>query len=369
MTIVHLSDGYLIGMSIWLCAGVLSFWGLLVWRGRRRARQKSVKGIQFAMSLWLVCAMLTGVELYYATIYDQTDSFNISNVSKKWFKLHVEPDQKVLIFKNGKGTTYRDDRPYPESLTPDQHHICFLGDSFTFGHGVPNVRDRFSNRIRAKLNETHPGKFVVSNLADAGKDLRWVELVQKELYQDGRRIDTLIYVLCLNDIETFHKNHDKFYARLGARMPEFFLFRDTYFFNLLYFRARLFTVPEVKDYYSFVSEYYSGEPWQKMQKALNRVHQRCRDHGTNFKVVIFPFLHNLGGDYRFAEAHKVIVKHCRSVGIPVLDLAPVLKPHASEGLSVSRFDDHPNERAHALAADAILKTLLADVVTEKSTQE
>ena len=85
MTIIHLSDGYLMGMGAWLFAGMASLWGLLVLRRRRRERRKSVNVVHFAISLWFLFALLTTVELYYATIYDQTDSFNVSNVSKKWF--------------------------------------------------------------------------------------------------------------------------------------------------------------------------------------------------------------------------------------------------------------------------------------------
>jgi len=46
----------------------------------------------------------------------------------------------------------------------------------------------------------------------------------------------------------------------------------------------------------------------------------------------------------------------------VLDLEPVLRAHASENLMVSRFDGHPNERAHAIAAEAIEKDLLSELV-------
>jgi hypothetical protein len=46
--------------------------------------------------------------------------------------------------------------------------------------------------------------------------------------------------------------------------------------------------------------------------------------------------------------------------VPVLDLRPVLESHAGEGLTVNRFDAHPNERAHALAAAAIERELLDD---------
>jgi len=41
------------------------------------------------------------------------------------------------------------------------------------------------------------------------------------------------------------------------------------------------------------------------------------------------------------------------LGVPHLDLADTLLRHPSRQVVVNRFDAHPNEYAHALAADAI----------------
>ena len=93
------------------------------------------------------------------------------------------------------------------------------------------------------------------------------------------------------------------------------------------------------------------------------MHLECQKHKADFRVVIFPFLHNLGPSYPFRNAHHEIAKFCESKGIRVLDLEPVLSPSADKGLTVNRFDAHPNELAHKLAADAMLKKLLADFAT------
>lgn len=359
----HLSFDYGLGMIGWLAAGVFAFALLLKLRRRWSVRPKLKRLTHIGLSVWLLLAMLTVVELYFATVYDQSDSFNMTNVSKKWFILHVEPDQKELIFSESdqQGIQYRDDRAYPAAVPAEQHHLCFLGDSFTFGHGVPSVRDRFSNRVRASLEDRQPGRFVVSNLANAGADLFWVEGVLEQLVAGKHKIDTVIYVICLNDIETFHPDHDKIYAKIGEGGPKFFLFRDTYFFNFLYFRYRQFTQPAVRDYYGFVREYYDGEPWVRMQRKLLAVRELCRRNGTDFRIVVFPFLHTLGEDDPFQPICEKVVAFCRRSEIPVLDLTPVLTPYEEDGLTVNRFDAHPNERAHELAAEAILSRLLSDL--------
>ncbi len=362
----HLSFDYLLGMAVWLVAGCVTFFLLLKLRRRWALRPGLKRLTHIGLSIWLLCAMLTGVELYFATVYDQSDSFNMTNVSKKWFQLHVTPDEKDLIFSGREGVKYRDDREFPVTVPPNKIHLCFLGDSFTFGHGVANVRDRFSNRVRSKLEEQQPGRFIVSNLAEAGTDLFWVEGVLEHVFEKKYKVDTVIYVMCLNDIETFHPDHEKLYQKLGDVGPKFFLFRDTYFFNFLYFRYRQFTQPEVRDYYGFVRDYFDGEPWVRMQRKLRAVQELCRRNGTDFRVVVFPFLHTLGDDDPFQPICAKVAAFCRDSEIPVLDLTPVLTPHADEGLMVNRFDAHPNERAHALAADAILSKLLNDLTAAKA---
>jgi hypothetical protein len=44
----------------------------------------------------------------------------------------------------------------------------------------------------------------------------------------------------------------------------------------------------------------------------------------------------------------------------VLDLVETLEPHVDEGLTVNRYDAHPNERAHKLVAEALRAGLFDD---------
>jgi hypothetical protein len=358
-SLAALPTSYLIAMSAWLVGGVLGLRWLLKARRRWKDRPRRLRAAHVLLSLWMLLATLTALELYFAVIYDESDSFNMTNVSQKWFRRHVQPFQRQLVLDPAKrlGMTYRDDREFPTRIPPGRRHIVFTGDSFTFGHGVPDVADRFSNRVRAALEDQPPGRYVVSNLSDAGTDLHWVEELASSLLQYGYEVDTLVYVLCLNDIEPFHSRHST-YADLGTHAPAFFLFRHTYFFNLAYFRFKQFTLPGVRNYYSFVREFYAGPAWERMRAKLESVAAMCQRQGVEFRVVVFPFLHNLGPDYPFGDAHARIVSACRAAEIPVLDLAPALGPHVDEGLTVNLFDAHPNERAHALAAEAIQKWLV-----------
>ena len=63
----------------------------------------------------------------------------------------------------------------------------------------------------------------------------------------------------------------------------------------------------------------------------------------------------------FADAHQRLTAFFEREGIPCLDLRPVLEPHLAERLVVNASDAHPSPRAHKLAAEAMLGTLLKDV--------
>jgi hypothetical protein len=297
-------------------------------------------------------AGLTVFEMYFALIYDQSDSFNMTNVSERWFARHVQ--------KNSAG--FRDDRPLAKSAPPGVHRVWFAGDSFTYGHGIKNTADRFSDRVAAALDRQHPGKFAVSNVADAGINIAQVEHLISVHLKAGYHFNTLVYVVCLNDIEPYVDERGERYTRMGQLGAPIF-FRDTYFFNLLWFRLRLALQPQVRNYYADLADaYQEGEPLRRLLHKLDDLHELCASYEIDLRVAIFPFLHNLGPGYPFAGAHRKLVDHCRKQEIPVLDLAPVLEPHLAEGLVVNRFDAHPNERAHQLAADAMERELLPDLL-------
>ena len=70
-------------------------------------------------------------------------------------------------------------------------------------------------------------------------------------------------------------------------------------------------------------------------------------------MVIFPELHNLKRGYPFEQIHELVRSNCESFGLPVLDLFEVYSGRNAAELWAHPSDHHPNEGAHALAAEAI----------------
>ena len=354
---LHLSDGYLLTMTSWLV--VLGLTPVVLVRLRRKwaAQKIRLRIIYASLSAWLCFGLLTLPELGFALLYDTTDSFDMTNVSNRWFQVHVKPDVRSLKFSDNAEISYRNHSDIVLNPENGIRHVCFLGDSFTFGHGVPDVRDRFSNRVFQSLDSKISSRIEVSNLAWPGTDLIWTESVLEHSFESGGRIDDAVYVLCLNDIEAFHDPTMSRSSSLAQFEPPGFLFRDTYFFNWLFFRTQLLLQSETRGYYSFVKEYYEGRPWHLFSKALARTSAMCEKNGCKFRVAVFPFLHNLGPEYPFRSIHHRIMADCKDLGIDCFDLDPALSEHSDERLTVNPFDAHPNERAHEIAARALSRWL------------
>jgi lysophospholipase L1-like esterase len=351
--VLYLSSGYLIGMAIWIVALALLVAALL--RVRRRSHQapRRMRAVNAGLSLAMLLATLTAAELAFACFADFSDTFNISNVSKRWLALHIDAE------KNQNG--FRDRQELTTYVPGGKKRIIFLGDSFTAGHGIPRMEDRFTDLIAARFEREQPGKFVVANMALPAYDaLMITQLAQDELLQKHYDMACCIYVYNLNDVDTFDPRTASALQTIQSSEPTFFLFRDTYLLNWLYFRFVAVRSQGAQSYYENLRQSYESEPWAKVRGLLQGLHQRCVQQGVDFRMVIFPFVREVGEEYPFRAAHARVVEFCKAEKIPVLDLEPVFRRYAGESLVVSRFDAHPNERAHAIAAEAIERDLLAD---------
>ena len=352
------STAYTLGLGLWLCVGGMAGWGLLKLRRRWREKPRARKCVHAGLGLWMLLAVLTLPEISCALFYDQTDAFSQTNISRRWFALHVQPNREG----------YRDDQLLPTSLKSNQQSIVFVGDSFTFGHGVKNTADRFTDRLRSRWSREHPDQFLVSNASLPGTDIRMLaDGVVADLYRERHPIDLMVYVFVPNDIEYCDERTSHHLDSLAAMEPRGWLFRETYFYNLLWYRWQSLARPESAAYYGYLKGAYTSEPWGRCTLKLDQLRETCDYHGTRLAIVAVPFLHDLESEDSFAVAHEQLRKYCRAHDTPYLDLRSTLAPHVSEGLVVNRFDSHPNPRAHELAAEALepwLHTLLDQPIPE-----
>ena len=141
-------------------------------------------------------------ETYFRFWYDTTDSFSFSKTSQRWFERHWHVNQ----------WGFRDEQEYSRSRSSGKRRVTFIGDSFTAGHGIRDVNDRFANRIR----NMHPDwevHVLAKPALDSGAELNMLY----ELAQTTYEFDQVVLVYCLNDISDI--NPTTFDSGLETPLP------------------------------------------------------------------------------------------------------------------------------------------------------
>jgi hypothetical protein len=289
---------------------------------------------------FLLSMMLLLAEVRIRFFMDTTDSLGFTKVSERWVRRHWQV--------NGAGC--RDNIEYAPAIQPGKRRVSFVGDSFTAGHGIKNVDDRFANRLRS----LHPD-WEVHLLANVGLDTGSEIALLKKASSRGYQFDEVILVYCLNDVcDLLMAPGEPFEGRLPATDelgPRFT--RGSYFLDLIYNRYKAAQNPFVRDYFSFVKAGYRGDYWQKQQARLKELRDFVQSHGGHLGVVTFPFLHALGANYDYGFVHHELNQLWSDLEVPHLDLLPVYAGFDSKELTVNAHDAHPNELADKLAAEAI----------------
>jgi len=236
------------------------------------------------------------------------------------------------------------DRNYGPQPAPGVVRILGLGDSFAFGHSVPDEETLF-RQMSADLgagyeviNAAKSGMYTVDELAQAQRLLPfyhphavlvvWIPndiSVNADLEQELRR-------LMANRIEVEQKTGG---IRRLIRGGRWALERD---YNL--FQAQCYD-PQVNQW-----------GLELFDRTLSEF---AALPNCTVAFVLYPMLdRSLGGDYLLADVHRRVADMIRRHQIPVLDLAPEFAGQNAADLRVHDRDHHPNARANKIAARAIV---------------
>lgn len=363
MLLLWLDASYLVGMAAWL----VFLWVVLVWmlRRRRAFRKHAVTGkssfrsrmLGFGFGLWFLCGSMTVAELIFALCIDHSEAFNASMIAKRWFQVHFDSQRNEDGFRERRLLA----TPLPEGV----QRVLFLGDSFTAGHGISNIDDRFTERLEVLLNSEQSSKYQVYNMAEPGFEISAIRGMENAVLEKGYSVRTIIYCYMMNDIEGYDPKTNAAIEEISKRrQTSSWLVSHSYFINWMYHRWVQYSAGSSVDYFPHLVESYNGLSWRGVELDLNNMVAMSTEKGVEFRLVIFPFMHNLGPDYPFRHAHEKLVAWANSRNVPVLDMMPIFTSHASEKLTVNAFDNHPNERAHQIIAEEIFNWL-----KEKQTDE
>jgi lysophospholipase L1-like esterase len=234
--------------------------------------------------------------------------------------------------------------PEPDPFRPK---LLFVGDSFTFGEGVA-YEDTFVARAEKALlpASTPPLQAIDAGVPGYGTVEEAARLPEL-LRQYAPRAVVVVFVP--NDpipLDEEIDREDLLVAGPGAGGSRVLRLVAGAWRSAGSDRA-------VLDWYH---SYYFGARavrWADARRALDDMRRRCADAHVPFGVVVFPILHQLA-DRPFRRIHAAVAAECGAMGVPLVDLTDAMTGPPERELWVHPTDHHPNARAHAVAARAIV---------------
>lgn len=240
---------------------------------------------------------------------------------------------------------------------PNEYNIAFLGDSFTWGHFIPDDRNLAVNVTGARLNAHYPFPVQTWNLSH---NAYHTELEREELeraYQGNQSWAFFPDMVIL----AYHPND-------AWPEPPYFptpLENQKWLLNRSYF-AQFLNMRTYGLYYKMTGQptyldglrrhYRDDHPgWQRVRTNIEQLQKFCREYDAQFFIAVWTLMEDFQ-NYPVAFAHEKVAELGEELGIPVYDSLPVFQQsdkHWSD-LRVLWNDEHPNEKANRIFADGLL---------------
>jgi lysophospholipase L1-like esterase len=256
---------------------------------------------------------------------------------------------------------------YSQSLfSGDKKRILFLGDSFTFGSGVDNGANRFTDLLEMQHNFENPDKLVhIYNAGIPGTEPSdWIEYLNQLLdTYEPHQVYAVFFLRDGTDICTSLWCHNDLINEIKSNYQEKKLYEYShlarYYFNIQIIRD--FN----QAYINMIYRAYLGNEsetsfWQQQKGSLLELQEVCQANDLDFILIIFPILYELNNKYPFEPVENEIIQFANEANIPVFSLRESFMGQRAESLWVSQNDQHPNSKGHTIAAEALYPILISN---------
>lgn len=241
----------------------------------------------------------------------------------------------------------RDYRPPHKS--EDKTQILVLGDSFTFGYGVP-LEDSYPNLLEQHLNKTRPEHYEVINAGVPGYDtVDEAELLNKIILHYSPR--WVIVGLHPGDL----------ISRAELQRNKAVLMREwlrknsalvSWFFRI--YKTRLIKyVPPPKSALSVDPEgIFNSARSDRIKGAFVEIRDTAAQNGAQTIVfMVVPLVH--WSQYPYGALHEAVAAFCAENEIYFVDPLSELSKHDASSLWVAPNDSHYNGKANSVAAGVL----------------
>ncbi len=317
---------------VWLGIGVWITLYLLTYRIDEARDTISVgRWAGLLVSLVTLALLLFGVELALRYVFVQTDSFGTSRMSQTWKAAYWE-------------TNSRNMRDIEQVIAAETPHIVFTGDSFTAGHGLNDVNDRYVNIVRAQA--AVPVVMLADNGADTFLQVQW-------LRDYPHTPEALVASYYFNDvIQAYIVEHGPL-ARAEPPPP---LVSQFFISDFLYWHAFNPLDASYTNYaQTLVSAYDDPAVWGLHSADLRSLADWAAERDVPLILLLWPNLADLDVA---APALEKVGALMTEQGATVIDMTPLAAELPVRARVVNPLDTHPSAALHARAAQIILQQLI-----------
>lgn len=328
--------GVLGAATSWLSAKLL---------GEARAGRLVVSLVLLGTTV-LLMAGIGEVAVRLAFSHITTTGDNSSAFARTWHAEHVRVNS----------WDFRE-REFHGAKPAGTYRIAVIGDSLTFGQGIPEEA-RFTNRLQEALAR-RASSYEVLNFGRPGAETV-DELVTLERVLADAEPDFVLLQWFVNDVEGHDKEgRPQFLPLLPSATLSSWLQKSSALYYLVSLQWRnvqtIWGEGRHETYVDYMTRRFGspeGADFRAYRDVLSAFIRQCRDRQVPVGIVVFPMT---GGE--LGHLLDGVLDLCDRESIPCLDLRPAFAPYdGGQALWVNRFDSHPNALANRLAAGEIMNT-------------
>ncbi len=271
------------------------------------------------------------------------------------------------------------DREFALKKTDNVFRILLVGDSFTFGQGVP-LKLTLPKQLESKLNDLLTDSVEVVNFGVCGfntfQEMMYVtrhglalnpDMILPVWVHHDHDLNGYSYSdfeqFILNGTVTVSDSADELDVDIGLDMKQviydIYSFLDRNFYTVKVFGGRMrYLLMECGvnlHVWEQTTDFLEDEEGIKLSYAsLKHLSELCAKKGIEFGVVIYPYLQLLNDDHYDNLVYRQVESFCTDNDIRCLNLFPHFKGLNQFRLHVNMIDSHPNGKAHSIAADAVV---------------
>lgn len=302
-----------------------------------RLQGSRLTGLMLSVTTLVVIVLLIEVLMHLFLV--MSDGVGVTRMFKRWKERYWQP-LNSLEYRD-----YEPDLQLPDSI----RRVLVVGDSFVAGQGIESVDGIFAHRLGARLG----AGYAVNIVAQPGWDTddEWDHLQSYPVEPD-----ILILSHYLNDVLWIPGFHPPPISTLPDSVPLAMLVQSLEIPNFLYWRGYFGARGDTFLYSAFYDEAYQTPAlWEQQAQMLTRFVTYADERQARLVVIVWPLLKDLDAS---RSNNQQVIDLFTAQGVPVVDMAEVLRDIDPAQRVVNVFDAHPSRLVHDRAAEALYNVLL-----------